>query len=382
MVAMKEKRFLERYNTMNIANLHKLIERYEENFDFINNSSNNEAFKWRAVKQFRDVWFSEEAKSMRFSDMFTLAKKESSVMIDNSRVSPTNGIVKVAEQEQDAMEYLFRNVLLAKDNGDLIVRQNNMDIFLAEFEKLRMKYFPQCWKYKQDRHAVMCYLVFLNPEDNYIYRYSDVETFAQYIEFGMDIGSGDAFRLDVYYQMCDQIVLALREHTALIDRHLTFLNEEHYRDESLHLLAFDIMYCARTYNLYEGLSHAPKKLSTKAYTEAQRREKERQEYQKKVDALMAEITELENRAAVIEEISLLNVQVYQPANGTGLVIAQTGNMITVRFSQADKNYIISRKYPIRPTFEDDQEILDAYTEYENICKKLKLLKSDLKRLQC
>ena len=97
---------------------------------------------------------------------------------------------------------------------------------------------------------------------------------------------------------------------------------------------------------------------------------------------MAEITELENRAAVIEEISLLNVQVYQPANGTGLVIAQTGNMITVRFSQADKNYIISRKYPIRPTFEDDQEILDAYTEYENICKKLKLLKSDLKRLQC
>lgn len=51
---------------MNKANLHKLIDRYEENFYILNNSEHDEIFKWRAAKQFRDVWFSKEAAAMPF----------------------------------------------------------------------------------------------------------------------------------------------------------------------------------------------------------------------------------------------------------------------------------------------------------------------------
>ena len=75
---------------MNKANLHKLIYRYEENFYILNNSEHDEIFKWRAAKQFRDVWFSKEAEAMPFSAKFALATKHFSVLTDNSYISPSS----------------------------------------------------------------------------------------------------------------------------------------------------------------------------------------------------------------------------------------------------------------------------------------------------
>ena len=42
---------------MNTANLNTLIQRYEDNFEWINNAEHDEIFKWRAVRCFQDVWF-------------------------------------------------------------------------------------------------------------------------------------------------------------------------------------------------------------------------------------------------------------------------------------------------------------------------------------
>lgn len=365
---------------MNTDNLHSLINRYEENFYTLNNSEHDEIFKWRAAKRFRDVWFSEEAKSMTFSERFNAAKKEFSILMDNSYVSPSNGIVKIAEQDQDAVERLFTEVLFADDGGDIVARQNNMDKFLEEFDKLRAKYYPQSFKFKQDRHSVSCYLAFYAPEQNYIYRYSDAEEFAQNIEFGKDIGSGESFRLERYYEMCDMIVEALKEHPSLLEKHFTFLSDKCYRDDSLHLLAFDLMYCCRTYSYYAGMKHASKKDSIKAFTEAEARAKEAREKQEKIDALVAEISELERKASVFAGISLINVQVYQATYGSGTIIEQEVNKIKVRFESCEKTFIINRKYLSRPTFEDGKETVDAFTEYDEIVEKIKKLKGQLSRL--
>ena len=51
---------------MNRENLHRLIDKYEEKFYILNGSEHDEIFKWRAAKQFRDVWFSEEVKCAQF----------------------------------------------------------------------------------------------------------------------------------------------------------------------------------------------------------------------------------------------------------------------------------------------------------------------------
>lgn len=41
---------------MNTENLHELINRYENNYALVNDSKNDEKFKWDAVRGFRDVW--------------------------------------------------------------------------------------------------------------------------------------------------------------------------------------------------------------------------------------------------------------------------------------------------------------------------------------
>ena len=38
---------------MNTANLNTLIQRYEDNFEWINNAEHDEIFKWRAVRCFQ-----------------------------------------------------------------------------------------------------------------------------------------------------------------------------------------------------------------------------------------------------------------------------------------------------------------------------------------
>lgn len=60
---------------MNYENLHKLIDRYEENIYYLNNSHNDEKFKWHAVQRFQDAWFSPEAESLAFSELFYRDRK-------------------------------------------------------------------------------------------------------------------------------------------------------------------------------------------------------------------------------------------------------------------------------------------------------------------
>ena len=128
------------------------------------------------------------------------------------------------------------------------------------------------------------------------------------------------------------------------------------------------------------MKHASKKDSIKAFTEAEARAKEAREKQEKIDALVAEISELERKASVFAGISLINVQVYQATYGSGTIIEQEVNKIKVRFESCEKTFIINRKYLSRPTFEDDKETVDAFTEYDEIVEKIKKLKGQLSRL--
>lgn len=71
---------------------------------------------------------------------------------------------------------------------------------------------------------------------------------------------------------------------------------------------------------------------------------------------------------------------FQKAYGTGTVISQNVNAICVRFGEIEKKYIISSKFPMRPTFEDDAEIVAALTDYEIKTKELDALKKKLSML--
>lgn len=122
-----------------------------------------------------------------------------------------------------------------------------------------------------------------------------------------------------------------------------------------------------------GMSHISKKESIKAFTLKEAREKERLERLARIAELTDERSRLEMRRAQIGEISLLNVEVTQQAYGKGIIIAQQGNKVTVKFDSAEKIFVISKKYPVRPKFENDDETVEVFTEYENLNKRIEAL---------
>ena len=365
---------------MNNENLHELIRRYAKNYSRINNSENDEIFKWRAAYRFQQEWFSTENLGLSFAELFAKAKSECSVLIDNSTVSPANGIVKMAQQEPEEVERLFRDVLYADDGGDLDLRQKHMEEFLAGIEAVRVKHFPGYWKYSQDRHAASCYLSLYAPEQNYIYKYTPAEIFARHIEFGKDIGSGDRFSLGNYYEMCDLVVDAIKDHTDLLDAYGKLLDDTCYQDKSLHLLAFDIIYCASTYGLFDGLQHKSKRDSIKAYTLEQLRKEEAVKLQEQIGVVERNIEALEVQLDVYRSINLVGIRVFQKQYGEGTIISQNINVIRVKFASTEKDFIINAKYTFRPTFQDDVEIVAAMTDYERKTEEMKELRKQLEKL--
>ena len=317
-------------------NLHEFIKRYEENINLIYGDVHDELFKWRAMKVWRDEWFKPDTAFVSFADRLNAARKEFSLFIDNSRMHPSTGVIKLWEKEPETVERLFCEVLFADAHGDVSEVQNNMDKFLDEYENLRSKYFPSNWSFKQDRHSASVFLAMNDPDFNYVYKSSEAQTMAKYVDFGLSIGSGSSFSLPNYYRLCDEIVEALREHDSLLKTHFSRLTSDHYNDQSLHLLAFDLMYCCRTYNFYNvvtlpaAVKAKRKRVVAESVSpeEAKRQEEERLA---KIADIEQEIYELERDCDNCSEISLIGVQVTAKPYGTGTVVAQDRNTIKVRF---------------------------------------------------
>ena len=95
---------------MNKNNLHEFINRYEENIDLIYGDVHDELFKWQAMKVWRDEWFKPDIAFASFAERFNAARKEFSLFIDNSRMHPSTGVVKLWEKEPETVERLFYEV--------------------------------------------------------------------------------------------------------------------------------------------------------------------------------------------------------------------------------------------------------------------------------
>lgn len=362
---------------MNQQNLHEIINRYEAGLDQTMDSEHFEQLKWVATKCFRDAWFATDAHTRPFSEMFNMARKECGYLVDNSRTSPSNGIVKLAEVAPSEVERLFREVLFAADGGDLALRQQHMEEFDDGIETLRQKYFPKFWKYKQERHAESCYLAFYAPADNFIYRYSDAEMLARHIEFVKPLGSGHHFSLPNYYELCNIVVSALKEHPSLLALHASKLDERCYQDDSLHLMAFDLMYCSRCYGYYAGLVYnAPTSPKGKAAAALAANARETQkEAQERIAALTEQLLSVEAKLAELEPISLIGTRVSTTTYGDGMIIDQSENKVLVQFDGVEKGFVIHRKYSLMPRFEDEDQIVsflsdraDALAEKDNLAK--------------
>ncbi len=370
---------------MNTENLHELIRRYEENLDMLYGAKHDELFKWRSMKTWQQEWMKPEGSFSSFADRFSAAKKDFRLFMDNSRMHPSSGVIKLWEKEPETVVHLFQDVLFADASGDAAIVQEHMDTFLDDYEALRQKYFPGNWSYKQDRHSASVFLALNDPDFNFVFKSSEAQMMAKYTEFGYNIGAGTYFSLKNYYLLGEEIISALKEHSSLLEKHFDRLTEEYYQDKSLHLLAFDLMYCSRTYGFYKGLSvpviAKVKKKPVDHTQSAEELAKKEDERIARIAAIEREIEELEQACDGCEDISLLGVQVTSTQYGTGTVVEQNRNKISVQFPDIEKSFILDKKYLARPRFENDDEIIEAFTAYGRALEKINALRRQLEQIE-
>lgn len=239
---------------MNRKNLNQIFDAYIQHFAVLNDSHNNESYKWSAIVDFQKA-FDLSVSADGFAGMLKEAKDVTENLID-SYTQPFHGLYELAKREPETVRAML-TALLEDDGGDLVARQEKIDNFLAECDQLVESYFPGSHLYKNDQRSAMAYLFLNDPDNHYLYKATEAKYLADCVGFYDDWGTMSNFKLEVFHRFCDELIEEIKATPALMATHQSrFVDAKKpmHEDEFLHVLVFDIIYCAHTYNLYSGLS--------------------------------------------------------------------------------------------------------------------------------
>ena len=320
---------------MNTNHLSQIFTNYIEKFEYINNTEHHENYKWLAAKKFRELMDAALAANTDEFAALLYKAKVSTVNIIDSYITPFNGLVEFARREPKTVREMFLN-LYADDGGDLGIRQEKITDFFRAADILLDKYTPGSFMYKQDFHAVSSYISLYDPDDNYIFKATQSTKFADSIEFFDDWGSGRTVKLDVYYRMCDELVSEIMKCSDLLKTDASRFGdrfgdrpEDMIKDEKKHMLAFDIIYCANVYGLYEGVTF--QRHTTKERQRYLERQNKAQELFEKNREAIEEKRQLDEAIAQILGILTKGTAVRHKKYGEGIIIEINEDRLTVDF---------------------------------------------------
>jgi len=359
---------------MNTENLQIIFRNYIDKFDRMNDPEHDETYKWEAIQHFQDHW---DIDAEDFGAMFKSAVKATYNLINNSIVQPTNGIVELAKFETETVRELFKT-LYAEDQGDLVNRQNRIDDFVSQSNLLLEKYDPGKWKFKQDTRTAIFYLNLKDPDDNFIYKASQTSTFARCVEYGNEIGGGQSFRLNHYYFLCDWLVEELRKAPDLLAEHQKRFDRRIWPDEQLHILAYDIIYCAVNYGLYQNTVIKPRDKKGQIDHVRQQRmraiEPQLLEIQSQLDVVQEQLSQF-------EQLSFSNLKVQHKRFGEGKVLTQEGAILTIEFLEGQKRLVLPDVFVNQTMLTEDPEIVDHYLQMHELLKKEQQLRIQVQALE-
>lgn len=315
---------------MNANNLSKVFEHYIEKFEWLNQKPEpDESYKWGAVQEFQNA-FNLDVPEGEFAKMLYEAWKASANLIDSSQQQPFFAIVEYARKEPERVRAMFKS-LYADDGGDFGVRQEKIKHFLDEADALLQKYFPSSHRYVNTQRSVMAYLWFYDPNTYYYYKATEAKYLADCVEFYDDWGTYTDFKLDVFHRFCDEIIAQMKTHPALMETHKSRFEgkEPMHKDENLHILVVDIIFCAKRYDLYAGIpikdSTAPAK---RLYLE---RKAKAAELYDAVQAAEKNVTLLDEARTVFVELVQSGAPISHKAFGSAEVVEYTNGNVTLFF---------------------------------------------------
>ncbi|MCR5523770.1 MAG: hypothetical protein K6F64_09085, partial [Clostridia bacterium] len=221
-----------------------------------------------------------------------------------------------------------------------------------------------------------CYLNMKDPDNNYFYKSTQSREFMYCVQYP-DFGQGHDFSLVKYYKMCDWLVYQIKERPELIKAHDDMIKESNgsmYADESLHILAFDIIYCAVTYNLYKGINIVKLPAKQKKFLE------QINEIKDNIAECEQKLGELLNERAQYDEIPLEGLSVESKAFGTGIITSQSGTTFTAEFDGAEKKFAVPVSFK-SGVLKMDDEIMQHISKMNELDAETKQIKGQIKELE-
>ena len=193
----------------------------------------DEQFKWEAIKCFQDNW---DINASDFSEMIARALGKTSNLLASANNFPLRMILKFAEAVPEEVRAMFAE--LFDESSDAVQRIEN---FKMQSTILLEKYGNGAAQHYQYENAISTYLWLRYPDKYYIYKLSEVENVAKFLETDYVFKRGSYDRnMRNFYRFYDEINAALKEDDELSEILKSKLTPDCYPDPELKTLTLDV----------------------------------------------------------------------------------------------------------------------------------------------
>ena len=220
--------------------LKDVLIQYKQNF--VSSQWGNEKYKWEAVKWFQDNW---DVNASDFAEMLSRSLDKTFNLLASNNNFPKGMIVGFAKAAPEEVRAMF--IALFDESKDVFER---MDAFKMQSTVLLEKYGNGAAQHYQYENAISTYLWLRYPDKYYIYKFGEVKAVASELESDYRFKKGAyADNIRNFLKLYDEISVALKEDTELVNLFQSQLTDACYPDPELKTLTIDIgFYISRYYS--------------------------------------------------------------------------------------------------------------------------------------
>ena len=213
---------------------------YKQNF--VAKQWGDEKYKWEAVKWFQDNW---DVNAPDFAEMLNRSLDKTFNLLASNNNFPKGMIVGFAKSAPEEVRAMF--IALFDESKDVFER---MDAFKMQSSILLEKYGNGAAQHYQYENAISTYLWLRYPDKYYIYKFGEVKTVASELESNYRFKKGAyADNIRNFLKLYDEISVALKEDTEMVNLFQSQLTDTCYPDPELKTLTIDVgFYISRYYS--------------------------------------------------------------------------------------------------------------------------------------
>lgn len=220
--------------------LKDVLAHYKQNF--VSTQWGNEKYKWEAVKWFQDNW---DVNAQNFPEMLSRSLDKTFNLLASINNFPRRMIVSFSKAAPEEVRAMF--IALFDENKDVYERMN---AFKLQASILLERYGNGAAQHYQYENAISTYLWLRYPDKYYIYKFGEVKNVANELETDYRFKKGAyADNIRNFLRLYNEISLAIKEDTELVNLFQSQLTDTCYPDPELKTLTIDVgFYISRFYS--------------------------------------------------------------------------------------------------------------------------------------